>query len=379
MRTTKVLDRTLGLFIRSHDRGPRPQLITEAYELQRKNADPKYHLRTQFDKEFIKIIRDGRDPKNCWDEHKFNWNQNVRTNLRNNLLGLEKEELSRIVRMALPLSATYPKYKKEKVLHEGLPKTGLNEYHVLINDIVEVQYLALVILANHIATIEQLAIAPLSTATADYRRHKEVQEASTMLDTDESKHGRVVERYLVEKLLDELVPDKTHIKGFEGYLKTIRFEGCINKLTSAIPTTSILLALMVEIVGNVFFKLMGDKCPEPLLRDICSHISNFDEQRHIETCGYLYQLVDDKEKSTKLGKKTQELRDKVVVWFIVNKIYSEHTKPHAPIMMALRALGISNKEFIQRVTKEVDISLRKYNVIFDPETVDAEAILKNFN
>ena len=331
-----------------------PQSLCDAYTAGRRTAKGTYYLKDPtYDLQFELLNLEADKDERHWGIHSFNWEQNIVENLELNLRSLKENEFLRISKMALPLSNSYPKDKIERILYENrLPPPDSFERDEIIRAIVEVQVLALVVIANHISTIEQLAVDPISTATQDYKRHPQVQRTSAKLTDDESKHGLTSGKYLTDVLHAELTPSTKHIKEFDRY----------HYLAKGMPGGAVFLAYIIEIVGNVFFKRLSSQCPEPLLKEICFKISTKDEDVHIEKCRTLYNFVHQEEKQTRLGKKWEEYRNAVALVLITHGVYEEHQDKSNPFYLATTALGISREDLLSDVRIELKTNLDKIGV-----------------
>lgn len=330
--------------------------LDELVASRKQDIHKGYYPNFRFNKEFIALVTKAEKPDRQWDLDSFNWKQNISENLRTYLVHLDEERFFNEVLMALPYCSSYPRDKKEQIFHKGLPSKDSRERDLLIETLVKERILALKIWAQHISAMEQLAVAPLSGPVKEYRRYPAVQETAAKIIFDESKHGRTVATYLNDMLHSKIEVYQEDANEYERYLS----------LTKFMPGASVLLALIVETVGNAFFKHIAKKSPEPLLGDICRMITERDEQFHIDSCKTLYQMVHDSEKQTRFGKYWEELRNKVALWVIARKIYAKNLDPKNPLFPALAVLGIDSKELLGNIKTDLTNSLGSVGIKVNP-------------
>lgn len=309
--------------------------IVELHKPNEKKIYKGYYKTTKYDNDFRECINDAYRKR--WSHDDFDWNFNVKENLKSNLDTWQPNKLLELAKTVLPLVPNYPKDKLQKLLETGLPKEE-DEIANIKENILNVQVQALKEISHHALVAEQSAVAPLSTSIVDYRRYPPVQEACTLFVADEARHSSVFERYLLDKVKGQKFIYKHTVRSFDLY----------RYLARVMPGASVFLALSVEVVGGAFFEFFGMKCPDPLLRKICETISSQDEKRHMLICRTLYKIVHNPEKQGSLGKMWENFRNRMML-----KVIADDYKQQLEMIQATKALGIDPRELINYIGKRL--------------------------
>lgn len=314
---------------------PNKEIVPELHKPDEKKIYKGYYKTTKYDDDFREFIRDAY--KKRWAHDDFPWNSNVSENLKTNVDNLPSHELLRVAKLVLPLVLNYPKDKLKNILERGLPKSE-EEIREIKEIIINVQMHALREISHHALIAEQSAVAPLSTSIVDYRRYQPVQEACALFVNDEARHSSVFERYLLNKVHGQKFINKDLVKKYDMFRHMAR----------VMPGASVFLALSVEVVGGAFFEFFGERSPEPLFRQICKTISGQDEYRHMLICRALYKVVHDPNKQGWLGKKYENVRNRIMM-----KVIADDYKQQLEMLEAAKALGIDPRELINYIGKRL--------------------------
>jgi rubrerythrin len=290
---------------------------------------PDYYIK---DEEFLSTNQSAID--NHFDVNDFNWNQDVRKNLRDNLDAMAPADLIKLAKHAMPALKKYPADQAKKVLADAT--LSADEVEELKEAIVVAQLKGINSMANHALTAEQPSVAPLSFGVVKYNRRTEVQKAFVNFLSDERKHTDILEKY-IDLLGTEPQVSKSVIRNFKAFKVMARLN----------PAASIFMALSVEAMGDSYFEFMGKHSPDPLYREICHTISSKDEKRHIETMQKLYNKLYRK------SSKWEQWRNKRAMNYMVKDLEKRALYPY--MVDACRAFGLDPndlKNFTNQRLKE---------------------------
>lgn len=259
--------------------------------------------------------------RNFFGDERFDWTRDVRQGLKKSLDALSPEGLTRLATVALPVTS-YPEELQAQFRRHGLPQDA-DALAAMKTAIADRQFQALVDITNHALGTEQMSVAPLTTAVRTYKHDPTIQHAMTAFINDEAKHAHLFERYMREKLGGEVVLSKSVEQRFDG----------LGLVSSRMPAVGVFSVLAVEAIGGAFFDFFGRHCSEPLFRDLCKTIYEWDEQRHMRICQDLYN-----EKWRRLNR-WERFRNNRNMQIMVSQLYKEHQQPDHYLMQACQAFG----------------------------------------